>query len=71
MEGRNLAHAGCLVGLIIGLGGGIIIAWNLIVYGFLPAVALSAWGIAVVIFGGIGYAVGSRYIVGSRNPSDE
>jgi|GEM_PF-3507546 len=58
-EGRNLAHFGCLIGLIIGLAVGIFIAWALILHNVTTILALLFWVGLTIILGSIGYWVGS------------
>jgi NhaP-type Na+/H+ or K+/H+ antiporter len=58
LRGRNLAHIGCMLGVVTGLGGGIILAWVLILHNVASAVALLLWVALVVILGAIGYNVG-------------
>ncbi len=59
LRGRNLAHVGCLLGLIIGLGGGIALAWALILRDMSILLAMLIWIALVAALGGIGYALGS------------
>src|SRR5690348_1880526 len=50
LEGRNLAHVGCLIGLILGLSGGIILAWTLILHSVAAIFALLLWfGLTVML----------------------
>jgi hypothetical protein len=59
MKGRNLAHFGCLIGLILGLSGGILLAWSLILHNVATMIAMGAWMILTVVLGGIGYSMGN------------
>jgi hypothetical protein len=67
LEGRNLAHVGCLIGLILGLSGGIILAWMLILHSVAAIVALLLWFGLTVLLGGVGYITGSAV---STQPAD-
>jgi hypothetical protein len=58
LRGRNLAHVGCLVGLIIGLSGGIALAWALVLHNVAALAALGVWLALTVVLGAVGYAVG-------------
>lgn len=59
LRGRNLAHVGCLLGLIIGLSGGIALAWALILHNMAVGTALSIWLGLTVILGAAGYTIGN------------
>jgi hypothetical protein len=58
LRGRNLAHIGCMLGVVTGLGGGIIVAWVLILHNVASAVALLLWAVLTVILGALGYRAG-------------
>jgi hypothetical protein len=60
LQGRNLAHLGCLIGLIVGLGGGLVLATILLlVVGLDGTVAAFIWlGISFVL-GAAGWITGS------------
>ncbi len=57
---RNFAHVGCLIGCILGLGGGIALAWVLILHSSAVAIALFAWVGITFILGALGYLIGYR-----------
>ncbi len=57
---RNFAHVGCLIGCILGLGGGIALAWVLILHATVVAIALLAWVGITVALGALGYLIGYR-----------
>lgn len=57
---RNYAHFGCLIGCIVGLGGGIALAWVLVLHAIGIGLALLAWAGATVILGAVGYLTGDR-----------
>jgi hypothetical protein len=60
LRGRNLAHPGCLIGVIVGLSVGIILA-GVLAISFNVAFNIDAWiwlGLTVVL-GAIGWIVGA------------
>ncbi len=57
---RNFAHVGCLVGCILGLGGGIALAWILILHSTAIGIALLVWIGITFVLGAIGYLIGYR-----------
>lgn len=58
LRGRNLAHVGCMLGVVTGLGGGIVLAWVLILHNVASVVALLLWAALTVTLGAIGYNIG-------------
>lgn len=59
MRGRNLAHVGCMFGIVLGLTGGLVLAWNLILQSVASAIALLLWAIITVVLGAVGFFVGT------------
>jgi len=60
LKGRNLAHLGCLIGLIVGLSGGLMLATALLLVAGLDGT------IAALIWLGIGFVLGAAgWIIGA------
>lgn len=60
LEGRNLAHPGCLVGVTIGLTLGIVLAGILAVLNVSLNTDLLIWLGLTLGLGAIGYVIGGR-----------
>ncbi len=60
LRGRNLAHVGCFIGLVLGLSIGIVLAGILAARNVAVAVVLLAWLGLTLVLAGIGYAAGRR-----------
>ena len=59
LRGRNLAHIGCFFGLVLGLGGGIVLAGLLALHDVATALVLLIWVGLAVVLAAIGYATGT------------
>jgi len=60
LKGRNLAHLGCLIGLIIGVGGGLLLVTLLLVFAGLDAtIATGIWLGLSFILGATGWVTGA------------
>lgn len=70
LQGRNLAHVGCLIGLILGLSGGIMLAWELILHNVATTLALIIWVGLTVVLGTIGFFTGTAVSDKGPRPSD-
>lgn len=70
LQGRNLAHVGCLIGLILGLSGGIALAGVLVSHNVAATLALLVWVGLTVVLGGIGFFAGSAVSDKPPRPSD-
>lgn len=60
LQGRNFAHIGCLSGLVLGLSGGLVLAWVLILHNVASLLALGFWGVLSIGLAVVGYIVGNR-----------
>ena len=59
LQGRNLAHIGCMVGMVTGLSGGLVLAFVLILHNVASFIALGLWAILTVGLAALGYIVGN------------
>jgi hypothetical protein len=59
LRGRNLAHVGCTLGLVLGLGDGIMLAWVLILHSVPAAFALALWLLLTLVLGVTGFIIGN------------
>ena len=59
LQGRNLAHVGCMLGLIMGLSGGIALAWVLILHNASAVLALGVWLALTIVLGATGFIIGN------------
>ncbi len=69
LQGRSLAHPGCLVGVTLGLALGIILAAVLALHNVSLNTVLLIWLVLTVGLGAIGWVVGTRLT--SRLPAIE
>lgn len=60
LQGRNLAHPGCLVGITSGLTIGIVLAGILAVHNVPVTSDLLIWLGLTIVLGAIGYVLGNR-----------
>ena len=59
LQGRNLAHIGCMLGMVLGLSGGLVLAFVLILHNVASVIALGIWAILTVGLAMLGYVVGN------------
>lgn len=70
LQGRNLAHPGCLVGVTLGLTLGIIIGGILAVQNAPLNTVLLIWLGLTTLLGALGWVIGNR-LTTRVSPSDE
>lgn len=70
LQGRNLAHPGCLVGMTSGLTLGIILAGILAVENVALNTVLLIWLGLTCLLGAIGWVVGNRLTARAKKASE-